>query len=380
MMSALLLAVQVATPSSSSAATPAQATDEATIVVVGRAPADTAGALERCLAQGCPAKEDIALSLAHAQAQFVAGDYAGSRRTLTKARGRNRGYADRLPVEVSDLHRANSRMAGLVGLVDESRKGVFDIVDALKKGLDKKDERVMLARLELGAAFAKDGRSRFAFDEYRAVERFARKSGNRPLQGLAIFQRAALLGAMAAEDAEMRPAARRVAALLTGSTEPSWRVLGDAARMIPVMLEPPAKREEMIDEVAKTMAPRPVDRMLLLYAPPIRLGGTASLAGERTEWMDFRYTIGRDGRVRDVALLRGSDKARPVWVEAVASALGRRRYAPIALSAGEAEPQRTERVSFVSDFTIDWGSKSSSRNRDRRAVAQDLNGKALGER
>jgi hypothetical protein len=55
-----------------------------TIVVTGTSLAQTERNLRECLARRCPPDEDIAATLAHAENQFVAGDYAAARRT-TKA-------------------------------------------------------------------------------------------------------------------------------------------------------------------------------------------------------------------------------------------------------------------------------------------------------
>ena len=50
------------------------------IVVTARSLQDTADALAACIARNCPPDEDIAATLAHAENQFVGGDYRSARR------------------------------------------------------------------------------------------------------------------------------------------------------------------------------------------------------------------------------------------------------------------------------------------------------------
>lgn len=378
MLAALLLLLQASPSIPNALASPEQ--DAETIVVVGRAPQRTGAALADCLAQGCAPSRDIALSLAHAQSQFVAGDYLASRRTLSQAIRRNRRHASELPEDVSRLHRASSKIAGLNGLVREERITVFDVVSALKAGLDSQDRRVLLARIEVGFAFAKDGRTRAALDEYAVVVRLARKIGDRAVEGEALFQRAVLLTVLASMNSNGIPAARRAAAQFAESDEPSWQPYRDAIRIVPAMLASHQKRASLLDQAVSGMEPRPVERLLLLYAAPVDLGAAASLAGEKTEWLDLRFAISADGKVRDVKVLRGSGRVKDAWVQAAAQALRKRRYTPLLMPEGQTELQRTERISFVSDYLIEWNSKSFGRSSDRRVVSQGLEGKALGER
>ena len=113
-----------------------------TIVVVGRRVEDSARALAACIARQCPPKEEIDASLAHAEDQFLAGDYPEAQRTLAKARGRNMRYKRELPVEVGDLLRASGRMLAVNGQRDAARITAIDSLDALKSGLPSTDRRI----------------------------------------------------------------------------------------------------------------------------------------------------------------------------------------------------------------------------------------------
>lgn len=359
---------------------PASADQNETIVVIGRAPRNTAAELADCIKRHCPPKQDIALSVAQAQAQFVAGDYLDSRRTLLAARRRNKRYARELPLDVAGLHRATVKMAGLNGLRDEARIGVFDIVDTLKKGLAKNDEQILLARLEVGTAFARSGRFKAALDQCLSVARTARKARLSTVEGLALFQRAALLVTAASVASAYKGEARRAVTEVTARDEPAWLPFRNALRVAPALLVSREDRPSALDAAIRSMEPQPGDVPQLLYAPAIDLGDTASLAGEKTEWMDLDFQIAPDGTVHDVELLRSSDRLRASWVTAAKNALAQRRYAPMAQHDGRAGLHRTERVSFVSDLMVDYGSKQTTRAPDRRAEAQDLNGKTIDQR
>src|SRR5689334_5748720 len=77
---------------------PAQDEENPTIVVTGRSLADTAKALKDCLARHCPPDEDVAATIAHAENQFVSGDYKSARQTLLAGSGRNKRHAKQYPV------------------------------------------------------------------------------------------------------------------------------------------------------------------------------------------------------------------------------------------------------------------------------------------
>lgn len=363
---AMLLLLQAAAP------TPAPDRLDETIVVVGRSPGSTAAALQDCIARRCPPKQDIALSIAHAQAQFEAGDYQGSRKTLLAARRRDKGYAAELPLDVADLHRATARMSGLNGLRDEARSYVFDIVDSLKAGLGKRDEQVMFARLEVGAMFARSGRMKAALDQYMSVAKAAHHDGLSMVEGAALFQRAALLATAAAASRGYAAEARQAALAVTGRDEPAWLPFRNALRIVPALLAPADQRATLMDAAIRAMEPQPGNTPQLLYAPAVDLADSGSPVGEQTEWMDIGYRVAADGTVHDVQLLRRSDRVRDAWVTAATKALNGRRYAPMLLREGQSEPHRTERISFVSDLIIDWASKGSTRAPERRADTQEL--------
>ena len=368
MITLALILAQAAAPQTGPA-------DPADVVVIGRRPADTGAALAACIARDCPPKEEIAASLAHAEAQMITGDYQGSRRTLLSARGRNGRYAASLPVDVSDLHRANARLADLNGLRESGRIGVFDIVDALKAGLSRDDERVMVARLEVGDAFAKAGRYKAATLHYRAIAGRARDAGMLLVEGMALFRRAALLAALASVEPDYRYSAKQAAADVTRSGDPAWAPFREALRLVPALLTARTDKGVALDAVIKDMAPRPPDKPELLYAPvlePNDIGFGAARGDEEVEWVDMSFRISRVGTVEEVRQARASDGLPASWVEAITKSLRARRYAPVQLAPGEPGPRRIERYAFVSDLAKGTGSGMRVRSAARRIDVMDL--------
>lgn len=111
---ALLVVPVTVLPQVGRATLPAAATAP-DIVVTGPSLAKAKAVLAACLQEHCPPDKDIDATLAVAETQFVAGDYAAARTTLLKSIGRKHRYAKTYPVLVSDLPRSNSRVAAHLG-------------------------------------------------------------------------------------------------------------------------------------------------------------------------------------------------------------------------------------------------------------------------
>ena len=142
----------------------------ADIVVVGKSLKDTAADLASCLAKHCPPDQDVAASVAHAENQFVAGDYTGAQRTLHSSLGRNRKHGKAYPLEVSNLLRANSRVAEHMGEAKDFQLSVLDMRDTLKTGYGENDFRTLVAQIEVGDSRAKLGYPGEAENIYEGVE------------------------------------------------------------------------------------------------------------------------------------------------------------------------------------------------------------------
>jgi hypothetical protein len=155
----------------------AQNEDKREIVVTARSLKDTENDLKACLARGCPPDQDIKATLAHAENQFVEGDYRNARETLAKSLGRNRKHKGDFPIEVSDLLRANGNVAIHLGEADIYRLSVLDMRDTLKSALKPDDYRVFGAEIEVADSRMKLGYYDEASAKYLQLEKKAsRKS------------------------------------------------------------------------------------------------------------------------------------------------------------------------------------------------------------
>src|SRR5258706_3616290 len=165
-----LAALSMPAPSQDKPHAPAKGND---IVVTGVRLQDSEKALKDCLARRCSPTEDIAATLAHAENQFVAGDYHDARKTLLSSVGRNKRFAKSYPVQVADLLHANSRIAAHLGESEGYRIGMVDVVTSLKAGLPDSDPRVLVAQIEVGDSFARTRQIEAAVSSYRDVARRA---------------------------------------------------------------------------------------------------------------------------------------------------------------------------------------------------------------
>ena len=124
------------------------------IIVTGRAIQDKQAALAACLARSCPTNEDIDASLALAETQLVAGKYREARVTLLAALGRNKKEAMDYPIPVSDLYRANGRVAAHLGIDDDYYRSTWGIYNTLKKGLPSAKDQQYSAMMEVAEMMA----------------------------------------------------------------------------------------------------------------------------------------------------------------------------------------------------------------------------------
>lgn len=348
-----------------------QGDGEKTIVVVGRRLADTERALAACIARQCPPKEEIDASLAHAENQFLAGDYPASRRTLLAARKRNAKYAKDLPIDVSDLLRANSRLAILNGMPTAGRINTIDTLDVLKGGLPADDPRVLMQRLSVGDVFAKQGRFEASRDIYGTVEKQAHKAGLPMVEGLAMLRTAVQYTALAAVDARYKDSAKAAIARIRATTDPALAPFRDS---MPTLERNVALGGKVHDAekamLAKTPSAERVNRAILVYAPPIKLADqsrsnstTVFVGGDDTpQWIDVAFWIAPDGSVRDIDVARQSDNAKGQWIELVKKALAGRLYRPLALGANDPGLRRIERYSLFYDRAFATGSRVSTRS------------------
>jgi hypothetical protein len=378
LIASIFLMLQAATslPGTPTETTAVPASERAAkdVVVTGVSLASLKKAVDDCLQSHCPATDDIVRSQDYANGQFALGDYAGSRETLRKARHRNARYASSIPVEVAGLHRATGRITGLVGLPDSEQLLMIDAVDALKAGLNKDDVRVLLARLDVGDAYARDRRLDEAIERYDTVRSQARRLSLRPVEGMAMLRKAVLLSAVASTQSIYNGRARAAVKEIQQTSDADMTPFRNACQLIQVQLTRKAsERDAAFDAAIARMEPLASTRPTLLYSPPVELAPSIHdlTANSDTPWADISFLVTADGHVGDVQLVAKSGHLERQWLRPVIQATSQRRYMPMALS-GSTGLRQTVRYSFVGDLVARSGSHLLYRSPTPRVVSIDM--------
>lgn len=379
-----------------------QKAESGTIVVTAIRLEATAAKLKACIAQHCPPIDDIAASLAHAENQFVAGDYRGARSTLLAARGRDRRYAAQYPVAVAGLLRANARIAAHLGEKDAFQLGTIDTLSALKSGLPEQDPQILGARIELGDMWRRLGDSGEAARIYRSVISQARDAGEINVQGLAMLRLATLLDALESAPGKISRGAQQLINEMTSNKDPRYQVFAQAAKLLVIRLalrdgDPGADSalNSLLKEVAPTETP------VLVYGPSLSdritysrsairsaLGGSGARSSvpTRTEfnnlsteefdnqWIDISFYVAPDGHVEDAQILRQSAKLSDSigWVPAIVDIVAARRYLPLKLDPSDPGVLRVERYTRASFYEYSTGSRLRQRSADGYIEMTDL--------
>ena len=319
------------------------------IVVTGKPLTETAANLEDCLKRKCPPNEDIAATLAHAENLFMSGDYKTAQRTLHASLGRNRKHGEGYPMEVSDLLRANGRVAEHMGEGREYQLSTLDMRNTLKKSFGPDDFRTMVADIEVGDSRAKLGFSDEAENIYRDVGKRALVAKQYRVASFARFRLATV--ARGRFDAEPTSPNRKELdkrlAVLTDNPLPGGEEFVLAAKVLRARTDRKhgagASTDELVKEfAAKGGATRPV----LLYSEPLsridlstqtqadgdsaRPSWTRLSTNRYGQWVDIGFWIGADGKVSDAEVLRSSGDE--VWAKPVLGNITRRVYAPLKTS------------------------------------------------
>lgn len=325
------------------AAQPALASD---IVVTGKPLKDTAADLAECIKRNCPPNEDMAATIAHAENQFVSGDYEGARRTLGASLGRNRKHGKHYPVELSNVLRANGRVAEHLGEARAYQLSTLDMRDTLKAGFGENDFRVLVAQIEVGDSRAKLGYPDEAERIYRDVERRALEVRQFRVASFARL-RLALLSQARFEDEPSSHNAAQLDSRLAGLIDSPLPESADfvlAAKVLRARKDRRAGSSASTDDLVKTFARSGgTTRPVLLFAEPIaqidplegladgmndqRPAWTRWSTNRNGQWVDVGFWIGQDGKVSDVEVLR--QKGSVDWARPVMKSIARRVYAPL---------------------------------------------------
>ncbi len=352
------------------------AADGNTIVVTARSLADTEASLRACLARRCPPEQDIAATTAHAENLFVAGLYDGAFTTLRQSIGRNSRYAGRLPVAVSGLYLAHSRLAAHLGHGDQLRSSSYNIVRSLKAGLPDDDPRVVGARFEVAAMQLSLGKPRLARNTYQEIAGQADRIGRGDLAKLARL-RVAWIDYLDGD----RDGGRVTLRKLSTDPAPDAKISRIAALVLLSRIDRSEGRKSDTDALIAELKQARLDSPVLLYAPPVELrrspireegeaGNTLRLMAMDTfekKWIDVGFWVEADGRVRDVELLRHSGETN--WAKGLLASVKGRIYAPLRDTGGS---YSVERHSYSSLWETRTGSRIGQRSANARIESLDL--------
>jgi len=373
---------------------PATANDEAPreIVVTARSLKDTESDLKACLARKCPPDQDIKASLAHAENQFVEGNYRDARSTLVNALGRNRKHKGQYPIEVSDLLRANGNVAAHLGEANVYRLSVLDMRDTLKSALKSNDYRVFGAEIEVADSRMKLGYLDEASDKYLEVEKRALAVGLPQVAAIARLRDLSLRVQRAeTEKTEFRKkeALDGIDAFLNAPTGGSEDIK-IAAEILKSRLDRASGNSETADRlIARYAALGGTNRPVLLYSTPIKMNeaqAARAMAGGsdlnrigtqvvENRWVDVGFWIGVDGKVDAPEILR--NKGDTDWADVVLKAIKTRIYAPLKMEGDDASlgVYAIERYSLTAQYENDvTGTRIRQRSPVARIERTDLTG------
>ncbi len=361
----------------------AQNDDKREIVVTGRSLKDTESDLKACLARGCPPDQDIKATLAHAENQFVEGDYRNARETLVKSLGRNRKHKGQYPVELSDLLRANGNVAAHLGEVNSYRLSVLDMRDTLKGALKADDYRVFGAEIEVADSRLKLGYLEEAKDKYRAIEKQALAKGLPYVSAIAKLRELSLLVQVA--DKEKTGFAKKeaneaidayIATPTTGAEQ--YKIVAEVLKSRMDRLSGSTDTTDKV--IARYAALGGTERPVLIHAKPIQLNEaqTARAAAGGSDlnrigtqvvedrWVDIGFWIGADGRVDEPEILRSSGSTD--WTDVVVQSIKSRVYAPLKTEKNGSSPgvYAVERFSLTAGYV---DALTGTRIRKRSPVA-----------
>ncbi len=418
----LLLAIQVAATD-----VPTQAQPK-TIVVIGQRIDDATAALKDCLARGCKPNEDIDATLRLAETQLLAGKYRDARTTLLASLGRNDDWAKAYPVPVSDLYRANGKVAAHLGFDRDYYRSTLGIYRTLKQGLPSDDYRKYMAMIEVAEMMYRTRghtRARLYYDQ---ISDQARRDGREDIAAIAELRSAIR---HLPPGSSMQMAAIRKVANLQGE---KMRAPVLEAKLALARMAYQKEDEAAAQAIQDELVPFNIKRPILIYQPsyamvareldsgsefafpfapaPARggepgggmVGGpgtftpgpsggnpnglqssnrasiTSSLAVAQWSttkrvsgnfddmWADINFRILPDGKVSDVKIIRS--KGDVYWTKPLLISLRGRRYT--SGKPDDASALRTERYTYTSGYEVQTGARGMQRSPKARVEYIDL--------
>ena len=412
-MLTLLLALQVAAQN-----TPVQGKVDPIIVV---ATIDDAKArLDTCLARGCRPDEDIAATLALAETQLLGGKYREARTTLLASLGRNEDFAKAYPVPVSELYRANGKVAAHLGFDKDYFRSTFGIYHTLKNGLPSDDHRKYTAMMEVAEMMYRTRghtRARYYYD--RLAEE-ARRDGRDDIAAIAqlrsairhlpqgsemqmneirkiaglqgermrapvleaklalakiAYQRGDEVGAQAIQNEIAQLNVKRPMLIWQPSYAMVQRELDSGSEFNFPMEGPPAVGGEVTAEPQQSRSAE--GRASVTNSiTAMQWSSIKRIAGNFDDmWADVNFRITPDGRVSDLKITRS--KGDLFWTKPLLASLSMRRYTAGKLN--DPASIRSERYTYTSGYEGQTGTRAQQRSPKARVEYMDLTNIASAE-
>ncbi|MBV9931789.1 MAG: hypothetical protein JO013_12705 [Alphaproteobacteria bacterium] len=358
-MTPLLLLLLVAPPTAAPPPPAAGAGGE-TIVVTGTRLSETEKALRDCLARHCPPDEDIRATLAHAENLFVAGRYRDARGVTKASIGRNHRFRKDYPLPVSDLYRANGRIAAHLGEGADYELSTGIMRGVLDDAFGKSDAKVLMADVEWADMYASMGRLIRARELYGSVAARAAAAGRPDLAGIARV-RSAYTYELGGDTAVAQRELRKIAA----DTSPAGNVGRLSALILLARLDrkhgDPASSDALVEVMRGLHSRRPV----LIYAPALDLAhglatgddaGGQSMSAVRMmagnnftdRWVDIGFWVTPQGKVSDAEVLRSHGSLD--WAKPLLRQIAGRIYTPSDDPGGS---YRIERYTYTARWMRD---------------------------
>jgi hypothetical protein len=370
------------------------------ITVIGQRLPDLQAQLAQCLARRCPTDEDIDATLAVAEAQIIDGDYRAARRTLLSSLGRNGHAAKAYPIPVSDLYRANGRVAAHLGVDDDYYRSTWGIYRTLKEGLPDEKYRHYSAMMEVAEMMGRTRKHERARLYYERIADAARRDGREDIAALAELRRV-----LRHYPPYLRESAVRD---ILAKSDPKLRAPVLEGKLALARMAYEQKDEAKGDSIVAELADLKIRKPILVYSPPYDLGrsdtdnlelpsgthggavvtvtpgqqgpsvapspGSVSFRTSRMAlnvedmWVDVAFTITPQGRVQGLEVVR--NKGSQSWAQPLLRSIQGRRYTPAV--TGSKAVVRRERYTYTSGLEPGSGTKAKRHSPNARVEYFDL--------
>ena len=267
----LLLAVSLST---SAALQAAPASEHPPIIVTGQKIRDAKANLRDCIARNCPPDEEIDAALALAEAELLAGEYRDARTTLLASLKRNKDEAARYPIPVSDLYRANGKVAAHLGYDNDYYRSTWGIYQTLKKGMPSAIDRKFSALMEVAEMTYRTRGHERARLYYESIAKQAREAGRPDIAAIAELRSA--IRHLPPGSVWQVDKIRRIASLNSAD----MRAPALEANVALARMSFEKGDEQGAQNSLKNLAHLNIQRPILVYVPPFEVEGGQTGSGE----------------------------------------------------------------------------------------------------